>query len=81
VAEGAIDREGKPITCDQVTFIAAVKMQNLTGIYDYRFLIYFIIEPIIWKISSLLLNIQIQNTQTLLLFTMIIKMENIYKNY
>jgi hypothetical protein len=53
VAEGAIDREGKPITCDQVTFIAAVKMQNLTGIYDYRFLIYFIIEPIVWNISSL----------------------------
>ncbi len=79
MAEGAIDREGKPITCDQVTFIAALKMQKSPDIYYIIFLISFIIG--LWNISSLLLNIQIQNTKTLQLFTMIIKIENIYKNY
>jgi hypothetical protein len=39
-----------------------------------------IIEQVAWNISSLLLNNILQNTQTLQLFTMIIKTESIYKS-
>ncbi len=42
---------------------------------------YYIIEQVAWNKSSLLLNIIIQNTQTLQLFTMNIKTEIIYKSY
>jgi hypothetical protein len=42
---------------------------------------YYIIEQVAWNKSSLLLNIIIQNTQTLQLFTVIIKTEIIYKSY
>jgi hypothetical protein len=38
-------------------------------------------ECLAWNKSSLLLKIILQNTQTLRLFTRIIKTGNIYKNY
>ena len=39
-----------------------------------------LIERVDWNKSSLLLNNILQNTQTLQLFTMIIKTESIYKS-
>jgi hypothetical protein len=39
------------------------------------------IEQVAWNKSGLLLKIQMQNTQTLQLFTETIKTERIYKGY
>ncbi len=38
-----------------------------------------LIEQVAWYISSLLLHVQIQNTQALQLFTKIIKTESTYR--
>ncbi len=40
-----------------------------------------IVKQVAWNKSSLLLNLQIQSTQTLQLFTWVIKTESIYKSY
>ncbi len=49
--------------------------------YPPPFVYYVMIEQVAWNKSSLLLKIQIQNTQTLQLFTETIKTESIFKGY
>ncbi len=64
----------------QLQACTRVEMAVLASL-QYCNINYYIIEQVARNKSSLLLNIIIQNTQTLQLFTMITKTEIIYKSY
>ncbi len=69
-----------------VTFIIQANLVNIyefevQGLYSKHFgLFVTVFEQVAWNKSSALLQIQIQNTQTLQIFTKMIKTESIYKS-